>query len=49
MKEHERNEKGQRCDFVAGYIFNVVESYYVLNDTKIAQKIGNALFCILSH
>ena len=49
MKEHERNEKGQRCDFVAGYIFNVVESYYVLNDTKTAQKIGSALFCILSH
>ena len=48
MKEHERNKKGQRCDFVAGYIFNVV-SYIVLNDTKIAQKIGSALFCILSH
>ena len=49
MKEHEWNEKGQRCDFVAGFIFNAVESYYVLNNTKIAQKIGSTLFCILSH
>ena len=48
LSETNWDEKGQRCVSAAGYIFNVVETYFVPNDTEIAQKkvVRYSVFCL---